>query len=268
MAIRGISDIAAARITDSVAARIDARSNGETLLRQWRAGLPKPAPTDLLTHEVLDRMQAAGGRRSRTRVRDVGHAAALRTAPTDREIEASVRVGDHRRLARHAAFVSLTDIAQGVQEFEISRGDARRLRLDVAGVSGRSRARARHARGRARVRVAHPRAGAPASDRDPVRRVRAHRRTAARDGRAIDATRGPQRRRRAWRRSRARPSSDDPFAEAGARADQRARAAPRAEARPAHHGACAHPWAAQGRHRSDPVVAARRNGSTTCASSR
>ena len=132
--VRGISEIAAARITDAVAVRVDPRANGQTLLQRWHAALPRPVATDALTHETLDRMQVPA-------LVDLSHAFAssvigqlVRSAPTEREIEASsqaaITAASHATLIR-AAIAS----AVNVREFELARSDARRLVLDVAGAT-------------------------------------------------------------------------------------------------------------------------------------
>jgi hypothetical protein len=132
--VRGISAIALARITDELAARVTPGATSTALLQQWNARLARPAPTDELTPQVLDRMQVPA-------VIDLGHAFAmsamrqlLRTAPTERAIEASAQAAI--TAASHATLMrTLGAIADGVREYEIARGDARRLGFDVADVS-------------------------------------------------------------------------------------------------------------------------------------
>lgn len=132
--VRGLSEIAQTRITDAVAMQIEPRSNREMLLQRWQNALPAPTPTDLLTHTVVDRMQVPA-------VVDLGRSFALsvmrqllRTAPTERDIEAGAQAAI--TAASHASFIrSLIATAQDVREFEIARGDVRRLRLDAVSAS-------------------------------------------------------------------------------------------------------------------------------------
>jgi hypothetical protein len=132
--VRGIGAIASARITDALAARIAPGATSAALLQRWNEALPRPAPTDVLTPQVLDRMQVP-------RVVDLGGDFAssvmrqlLRTAPTDREIEASMQVAV--TAASHAMLIrTLAATAEGVREYAVARGDVRRLRLDVAGTT-------------------------------------------------------------------------------------------------------------------------------------
>lgn len=130
--VRGIGEIAVARITDALAARVDPRASGQVLLQRWEAALPRPVATDALTHQALDRMQVPA-------IVDLGRAFAssvvaqlVRTAPTEREIEANVQAAI--TAASHATLIrSAIGVAQDVREFELARGDVRRLRLDIAG---------------------------------------------------------------------------------------------------------------------------------------
>lgn len=129
--IRGLSEIATARIDDRVAALIDSRSDAVTLLGHWQEALPKPVLTDVLTQDVLDQLQL-------TDVVDLGREFAssvvrqlLRTAPTEDDIgadeQAAITAAYNAMLLR--AVLDNTDR----QEFEIARGDVQRLNIEPAG---------------------------------------------------------------------------------------------------------------------------------------
>jgi hypothetical protein len=134
--VRGLGEAAAGRLTEDIASRIGARVDRETLLAQWRAELAKPAPSDHLTQAELSRTQITGtldlGRESVASLVE----RLVSTAPTERQMEAdfeSALTG-----ASHAVLLRvLVEVADGagVREIQVSRGDAKRLRLDIVGES-------------------------------------------------------------------------------------------------------------------------------------
>lgn len=134
--VRGLSETAAARVTDQLASRIAARIDRAALLAQWQADLAKPAPSDHLTPAELSRSQITG-------TLDLGRELVaslvqrlVGTAPTDREMEADPESAING--ASHAILLRvLVEVAEGsgVREVQISHGDAKRLRLDIVGES-------------------------------------------------------------------------------------------------------------------------------------
>jgi hypothetical protein len=129
--VRGLGDVAAARLTPEVAARVGDGLDRDSLLAQWRTDLSKPAPSDRLTVEELARVPAGtplelGHQLATSLVRRL-----LGSAPTDREMEASaesaIMGATHALLLRTVAEATAET---GTRAVEISSGDAERLRIE------------------------------------------------------------------------------------------------------------------------------------------
>ncbi|MEO5819722.1 MAG: hypothetical protein ABIT71_04400 [Vicinamibacteraceae bacterium] len=132
--IRGVSDRAAERITDAMAARLAPGANRESLIANWREQLAKPTVSDRLTRDELSSSQGPRVLRLERAVVDALLTRLMATAPAEREMERdpeSAITG-----AAHAALLrTLIEVAgsAGVTEFAVSRDAAKRLRLDPIG---------------------------------------------------------------------------------------------------------------------------------------
>lgn len=141
--VRGLGALAAARLDDGLARRIDRGASAEGLLAQWRESLPKPTPTDVLTTDVLDRLQAP---READLGRDLAAAVVrqiLRTAPTEREVAAD-RAAAIAAASGAILLRSLLDALPDADGVEIPIEDAKRLGIE--GERGEDRARLRVSR--------------------------------------------------------------------------------------------------------------------------
>lgn len=134
--IRGFSDIAAARLTPSLAATIFGHADPQAVVTRVREDLAKPVAPDVLTPEHLDR-----GDPALAFDLSAGFVAALAQRliaifPPEREMEASADAA--LTGASNATLLrSVITIANGanIGQLQISPGDAHRLRLDSLGLS-------------------------------------------------------------------------------------------------------------------------------------
>lgn len=138
--VRGLGALAAARLDDALARRIDRRASAADLLARWGEGLPRPTPTDVLTPDRLDRLQPP---READLGREVAAAAVrriLRTAPTEREVEADA--GAAIAAASGAILLrALLDALPEADAVEVPVEDAKRLDLEGARAEDRTRLR-------------------------------------------------------------------------------------------------------------------------------
>jgi hypothetical protein len=132
--VHGLSDAAARRMTDQLAAKIAPGMGRNALLAQWRTDLAKPSAPDYLTRRELS--NARIGNTAALGVLLVASLAdrVVGTMPAEREMdadpEAALTGASHAELLR-----VLFDAARAaeVRTVPIRRGDAERLRLPTVG---------------------------------------------------------------------------------------------------------------------------------------
>jgi hypothetical protein len=134
--IRGISDVAAARLTPQIALAISGQAEPDLLVDRWRAGLARPVAQDLMTAERLGHGDPA---QSLDLAEPFVAALAQRlaaSAPSERDMEASGEVAVNG--AAHAVLIqAVVEMARNanLRRLDVAAGDAHRLRLEPAGHS-------------------------------------------------------------------------------------------------------------------------------------
>jgi hypothetical protein len=129
--ILGLSDAAAARLSPALTLSIFGNADLQAVVARVRVDLAKPAASDLMTPERLDRGDPAQSFDLSGGIVSVLAQRLITTMPSEREMaesaDAAVTGGSHAML-----LVNLLSIAGGanVDQFRVSPGDAKRLRLE------------------------------------------------------------------------------------------------------------------------------------------